>query len=54
MLFRSHMVVENGRPGRVIREFMTDGGVIKKVSGNEYLVEVASGSFTIDKKFVSI
>ena len=49
-----HMSVESGRAGRVIREFMADGGVIKKASGNEYLVEVASGSFTIDKKFVSI
>lgn len=49
-----HMTVESGRAGRVIREFMDDGGVISKVSGDECLVRVTSGSFLIDKRFVVI
>ena len=49
-----HMTVEAGRAGRVIREFVEDGGVIGKVSGDEYLINVTSGSFLINKKFVVI
>lgn len=49
-----HMTVESGRAGRVIREFMEDGGVVDQASGREYLVKVASGSFLIDKKYVVI
>lgn len=48
-----NMCVENGRAGKVIREFMEGGGTIKSVSGNEYLVCVKSGEFTINKKFVT-
>lgn len=49
-----HITVESGRAGRVIREFMEDGGVVDQVSGKEYLIKVASGSFVIDKKYVVI
>lgn len=49
----NNMCVESGKPGRVIREFMDGGGTVKSVSGNEYLIEVRSGEFTINKKFVT-
>jgi hypothetical protein len=48
----NNMCVESGSPGKVIREFMDNGGTIKSISGNEYLIKVASGEFTINKKFV--
>ena len=47
-----NMCVENGKAGRVIREFMNGGGTVKCVSGDEYLISVESGEFTINKKFV--
>ena len=47
------MCVESGKAGRVIREFMDSGGTVKSISGNEYLVEVPSGEFTINKRFVT-
>lgn len=46
------ITLESGRAGRVVREFVQSGGVIKSVEGDEYLVEVPSGSFYIDKKNV--
>lgn len=49
-----HMTVESGRAGKVIREFMEEGGVVGQVSGNEYLIRVASGSFIVNKKYIVI
>ena len=46
------ITLEEGRPDRVVREFVRFGGIVKKVDGDEYLVEVESGSFYINKKFV--
>lgn len=46
------ITLESGRAGRVVREFVQGGGVIKGVEGEEYLVEVPSGSFYIHKKNV--
>lgn len=46
------ITLESGRAGRVVREFIQGGGVVKAVDGDEYLVEVASGSFYINKKNV--
>lgn len=48
-----NMCVENGRAGKVIREFMEEGGTVKSISGNEYTISVTSGEFTINKKFVT-
>lgn len=45
--------VESGKPGKVIREFMDGMGVIREVSGNECLVGVPSGEFTINRKFLT-
>lgn len=47
-----NMSVESGNPGRVIREFMDGLGVVRDVSGNECLVGVPSGEFTINRKFL--
>ena len=47
-----NMCIEEGKPGKVIREFMEDGGIVESVSGNEYLVTVNSGKFLINKKFL--
>lgn len=46
------VTVESGKPGRVIREFVQGGGVVKSVDGDEYLVEVASGSFYVNRRNV--
>jgi hypothetical protein len=46
------MTLESGRAGRVVREFVQSGGVVKAVDGEECLVEVASGSFYIHKRDV--
>lgn len=49
-----NMTVESGKAGRVIREFMENGGVVRDVSGEEYLVEVSSGKFTINRRMLVI
>jgi hypothetical protein len=36
------------------KEFVEAGGVLKKVDGDEYLIEVGSGSFYIHKKYVIV
>jgi hypothetical protein len=49
-----NITMENGKAGKVIREFMSGGGSVKAVDGNEYIIEVESGSFLINKKFVTV
>lgn len=44
------ITLESGKAGRVVREFVQNGGVVKAVEGNEYLIEVESGSFFLNKK----
>lgn len=48
------IVLETGKAGRVVREFIQNGGTIKSVDGDEYLIEVASGSFYINKRDVNV
>lgn len=43
------ITIESGRVGRVVREFIQGGGVVRDIDGDEYLVEVPSGSFYINK-----
>lgn len=47
-----NITLESGRAGRVVREFVQNGGVVKAVDGDEYLIEVKSGSFFINKRNV--
>lgn len=47
------ITLESGRAGRVVREFVQEGGVVRAVDGDEYLVEVNSGSFYINKNNVT-
>lgn len=47
------ITLESGRAGRVVREFVQEGGVVRAVDGDEYLVEVTSGSFYINKNNVT-
>jgi len=49
-----NITLESGRAGKVVREFVTSGGVVKEVDGEEYLIEVESGSFYIHKRNVRI
>lgn len=44
------ITIESGRAGRVVREFVQFGGVVKAIDGEECLVEVNSGSFYINKR----
>lgn len=44
------IVLERGKAGKVVREFVQNGGTVKSVEGDEYLVEVDSGSFYINKR----
>ena len=46
------ITLESGRAGRVVREFVQSGGVVKAIDGEECLVEVSSGSFYINKRNV--
>lgn len=48
------MTLESGRAGRVVREFVKNGGTIRSVDGEEYLIEVESGSFYTNKRNVVI
>lgn len=47
-----NITLESGRAGRVVREFVQEGGIVRAVDGDEYLVEVPSGSFYIHKSNV--
>lgn len=49
-----NITLEGGRAGRVIREFVQNGGIVKSVDGQEYLIEVKSGSFYTNKRNVII
>lgn len=44
------ITVESGRAGRIVREFIQSGGIVKEVDGDECLVEVSSGSFYIKRR----
>jgi hypothetical protein len=46
------MSLENGQEGRVIKDFMKNGGKIVEVNGKEFLIEVTMGSFYINKNYV--
>jgi hypothetical protein len=46
------MTPESGRPQKVAKDFVENGGVILEVIGEEYLVKVKSGRFMISKNHV--
>ena len=48
------MVPEKGKASRMAKEFVEGGGTLKKVEGDEYLIEVGSGFFRINKKYVIV
>lgn len=49
-----YIVVESGNTHRIAKEFAEEGGTIKEANDDEYLIEVRSGSFQINKKYVII
>jgi hypothetical protein len=49
-----YMTVENGNPHRIAKEFSEDGGVIKEIDEEDYVVQVKSGTFQINRKYVII
>jgi high-affinity K+ transport system ATPase subunit B len=49
-----NITLEQGRANKVVKEFIENGGIVKEVNENEYLIEVSSGSFYINKKFVIV
>lgn len=49
-----HMTVENGNPHKMAKEFSENGGVIKEVIEEDYIVQVDSGTFQINRKYVVI
>lgn len=42
--------LESGKAGRVVREFIQNGGVVKSIDGDEFVIEVESGSFSTHRK----
>ena len=50
----SKITLENGKALKVIKEFLEFGGSLKSVDGDEYLIEVKSGSFYVNKKYVIV
>jgi hypothetical protein len=49
-----NIVLESGRAGRVVREFVQNGGLIKSADGGDYLIEVDSGSFYLNRKYFTV
>lgn len=49
-----HMIIESGSPSKVLKEFINKGGVIKEVDEDDLIIEVSSGTFQINKKFVIV
>lgn len=46
------MTMESGKACKVAKDFAENGGVISEVIGEEYLIKVESGSFSISKNMV--
>jgi hypothetical protein len=49
----SVMALENGQEGRVVKDFMKNGGKIVEVNGKDFLIEVTMGSFYINRSYVT-
>ena len=47
------MALENGQEGRVVKDFMKNGGKIVEVNGKDFLIEVTMGSFYINRSYVT-
>ena len=43
---------DDGEEELLAKEFRQEGGVISDIDGNNFLIEVSSGSFTIHKMYV--
>jgi hypothetical protein len=50
--FSEVMTLEDGQMNKVVKDFIKNGGKIKEVSGNDFLVEVTMGTFYIPKNYV--
>ena len=48
-----HMSADEGCLQKMAKEFSENGGVVKESEGEELLVEVASGRFYVNKKYVT-
>lgn len=49
-----NITIEQGKENRVVKDFIENGGTIKEINEEEYLIEVKSGSFYINKKYVIV
>jgi len=49
-----NMILESGKAAKVVKEFVENGGIIKEINEEEYLIEVHSGSFYINKKYIIV
>lgn len=49
-----HITIEDGKETRVVKDFIENGGTIKEISEEEYLIEVKSGSFYINRRYVIV
>lgn len=48
------VTLEDGKLIKVLKEFEHNGGILKEIDGDEYLIQVESGSFYINKKYIII
>lgn len=46
------IIEEEGNIHKSIREFVDNGGLIKEIDEEEYLIETTSGSFRINRKYI--
>lgn len=46
------MNLEDGQMNKVVKDFIKNGGSIKEVAGDDFLIEVTMGSFYIAKNYV--
>lgn len=47
-----NMEIEQGKETKVAKEFIEYGGIIKEINESQCLIEVKSGSFYINKKYI--
>lgn len=48
----SKMTLESGKSHKVVKDFVENGGTVLDVVGEEFLIEVDSGSFLLNKNLV--
>jgi hypothetical protein len=49
-----NITIEYGKANKIAKEFIENGGTVKEIIGEEYLIEVKSGAFFVNKRYVIV